>query len=174
MRNKNFNHTSWIQTLLKCCWEHTQHWKPFVWNTSLLISNMINSIIRDDYNEQCKQQEMALSWGSFAGSPPPPNTYKRASQPCVMNKGLPTVSLRIVFPMLAHCVYCCLSWWWMSDYSAASVSLTKRRWLWEHTPNTHTHPPPTSQHVMAHCFAWPPRLWYQRSCGNDAGHSFIV
>lgn len=138
MRKKNLNHTSWIQTLLKCCWEHTQHWKPFVWNTSLLISNMINSIIRDDYNEQCKQQEMALSWGSFAGSPPPPNTYKRASQPCVMNKGLPTVSLRIVFPMLAHCVYCCLSWWWMSDYSAASVSLTKRRWLWEHTPNTHT------------------------------------
>lgn len=125
-------------------------WKTFIWNASLLISNTINSIIRDDYNEQSKQQEMALSWGSFAGSPPPPNTYKRASQACVMNKGPPTVSLRIVFPMLAHCVYCSLSWWWMSDYSAASVSLTKRRWLWEQTPNTHTH-----THHLQPSMSWP-------------------
>lgn len=39
-----------------------------------------------------------------------PNTYKRESQLCVMNKRPPTVSLGIVLSALAHCVYCPLSW----------------------------------------------------------------
>lgn len=120
------------------------------------------------------QQEMVLSWGPSPVSPPPPFTYKRASQLSVMNKEASHRLTMYCFPYA--CSLCVLLSKLVMDVGLLSrwCLANKETVFWEHIHTHQTHTPSTTQHVMAYCSSWPQRLSYLCSCGNHGALPFNV